>query len=163
VRTFALALIALASCARDNQLADGGSGLDFDVAGTHLHIASGTARVENGALALYLTDQPDACLAVKQVPVGASTTLAVRVAARTDGTTSADVVSGPAAPGPGQALATLTSQVGGSPTGSHTGSDGSVVWAANSDGTTTITRLELGFQGTTDRISVGPLTVPACQ
>lgn len=153
----------LAACARDNTLRDGGpDDLDFTIGDIEFHVASGTARVEGSALGLYLTDQPDACMAIRQVPTGSYTVFGLRVAAQLDGTRSAIVIPSQVVPAPGQASGALDALTSGVRTGGHAASDGAVTWKANADGTTTILSLDVGFDGTSDRLQAAMLTIPSC-
>ncbi|HKA90484.1 MAG TPA: hypothetical protein VKE22_22635 [Haliangiales bacterium] len=163
-RPIAAALaLALGACALNNQLTDGGPGnLDFDIGGIRLRVASGTGRVSASVLGLYLTDQPDACLAITQIPVGAAVIFSLRVAPRTDGAKMATVIPGGGTPGPGQATGGITAQTGGVPTAYHGAVDGTVSWTANGDGSYTIVAIDVGFDGSTQRLQVGGWTVPSC-
>jgi hypothetical protein len=158
----ALVCALLAGCALDNQLRDADAGI-VTIGDLSFRIASGTARVEGATLGLYLTDQPDACLAISHVPVGRWTVLTLRVAPRADGATEATVVSVRPVPAPGEAAGGLTAQIGGETTARLDATEGSVVWKANADGTTTIVALDVGFGATSDRLVATDLTVPACR
>ncbi len=151
----------VAGCARDNQLVDGGT-LSFEIGGIPLRVSSGAARAEGNVLALYLTDQPDGCLAVTQVPVGMATIFVLRVAPMLDGTRAAMVAPTVVVPGPGQASGKVVAQTGGVQTAGYDASSGTVSWKENEDGTTTILALDVGFAGADGRIVATELTVPAC-
>src|SRR5688500_12726059 len=112
-RPVLVALLVLVACARDNRLLDRDGGLDFVIGGIELRVSSGTALERGGELAFYLTDQPDACLAVTQVTAGVATILELRVAPQADGTTSAVVAPGGSTPGPGQAAGELATRSAG--------------------------------------------------
>jgi hypothetical protein len=157
------ALLCVASCALDNRRPDVDGGLDFDLGGIPFRIASGAARLEGQALALYLTDQPDGCLAITQIPVGPATIFTLRVAPELDGTRSASVVQRQIAPLPGQAMGGLATLTGGVPTGGLDAIDGTVTWRDNPDGTTTIVTLDVGFVGTPDRLRGAEWRIPACR
>lgn len=156
------ALALLAACARDNQAPDGDGGTIPSIGGIDFRIASGAARVANGVLGLYLSDQPDACLAITQVPVGMSTTLSMLVSPAGDGKTAVAIVPGLITPGPGQGIAEIAAQIGSRVTLSYDASNGTITWTANGDGSTTIDTLDLGFSGTSDRLVETGLTVPSC-
>jgi len=157
------ALALLAGCALNNMASDADGGLDFDIGGIRLRVSSGTGRVMGGSLGLYLTDQPDACLAVTQVPVGMAVIFSLRVAPQGDGTKSASVVRGRIVPGPGEAVGEIRAQTGGVETASHEDIDGTVTWKDNDNGTYTIVSLDVGFDGSANRLRATELTVPPCQ
>ena len=152
----------LAACARDNMLRDGAPGLDFTIGEIDFHVASGAARVEGSVLGLYLTDQPDACMAITQVPTGSYTVFGLRVASQVDGTRSATVIPSQTVPAPGQASGALDALTAGVRTDGHAAFDGAVMWKANQDGTTTILSMDVGFEGIGDRLQATMLTVPSC-
>jgi hypothetical protein len=153
----------LAACARDNTLRDGAPGpLDFTIGELDFHVASGAARVEGSVLGLYLTDQPDACMAITHVPTGNYMVFWLRVAPQPDGTQSATVMASPTVPLPGQASGALDALTAGVRTGGHPATDGTVTWKVNQDGTTTILSIDVGFEGTGDRLQAAMLTVPSC-
>lgn len=159
-----IALVLLAGCARNNTTRDGGV-MEFDVDGIRLRLSSGAARDEGGGIVgIYFTDQPDACLAIKQVPAGLSTVLTLRVAPRGDGAMAADVVARTGGdPAPGEAIGNLRVTSAGTETALRNAADGSVAWKKNDDDTTTVTALDVGFAGTEDRVTTsGELTIPAC-
>jgi hypothetical protein len=161
-RPLAVALL-LCACALNNQLTDGGPGnIDVDIGGIRFRVSSGTGRVSASVLGLYLTDQPDACLAIQQAPVGMSVIFSLKVAPQLDGTRTATVASGPATPGPGQAVGGIIAQTGGVQTASHAAIDGTVSWNNNTDGSYTIVSIDVGFEGSTERLQVGEVSVPAC-
>ncbi len=145
-----LLLAALAACALDNQLPDGGSKLSFNIDGIPFQVASGAARVGTSTLGLYLSDQPDACLAILQIPVGRATLLTLLVPSG----------AGTATLGPSQGDLTVTT--GSTTNASVSVASGSVSWTANTNGTYTIVNLDVGFSGTTDRLQASGLTVPTC-
>ena len=145
----ALAL-AVAGCALDNQAPDGGGGLDFKIGTIPFHVSSGAVWTA-GTTTLYLTDQPDACLAIAQVPIGKATFFALRVAA---GGGTAVIAAG---------QGEITVKTGGSDTAGYPVSDGTVTWAMNRDGTYALGALDVGFSGTSDRLRVSGLTLTACQ
>ena len=157
----ALVVLAAAACALDNHARDGGN-LDFVIGGVALRVSSGTARTEGGALALYLTDQPDACLAITQIPTGSSTVFKLVVSAGADGSTAAEVIAASGTPPPGRAVGALSVASGGTITGQRMATSGTVSWTPNPSGSTTIVALDVGFADTADRLSVAGLTVPSC-
>jgi hypothetical protein len=140
----------------------GGPPLEFAIGGLVFRVSSGTAVRTGGLLALYLTDQPDTCLAVSLVPVMTVTTFSLRVAAAADGTTRAAVVAPKPAPGAGEAVGGLVRATGGARSASLDAANGSVAWAENANGTVTITSLDVGFTGAADRLTTGGLSLPPC-
>src|SRR5437762_4843184 len=86
------ALLLLAGCSGAATHAPDAGAVDFTIGAIVFHLSSGAAVKSNG-LALVLSDQPDACLALRYVPVGAATTFTLNVAPAADGTTSATVVA----------------------------------------------------------------------
>jgi hypothetical protein len=161
-----LVFCALAvSCGGASTLQPGGGQLDFNINGIAFHVSSGAA-VSSSALTLYLTDQPDTCLALRNAkngnpPVGIYTRLALRVAAAADGTTRANVVSS-STPGPGQAAGGLTRMQGGQQTASVDAANGSVTWTLDAKGNATLVSIDAGFAGTADRLAASGLSLPAC-
>jgi hypothetical protein len=158
----AVLLALCGACALNNQLTDGGAQFIFDIGDIHFRVSSGTGRTASG-LTLYLTDQPDACLAVTQVPVGRATILSLKVAAQADGTPAANVVANVVTPGPGQAVGAIIVEEGGVEAERKAAVDGTIGWTANTDGTYTLVAVDIGFEGATGRVHVDSLTVPGCQ
>jgi hypothetical protein len=138
--------------------------LDTTVGGVRFHLASGTAKVSGGVLGLYLSDQANTCQAISGVPVSTTTTLALRVAPGADGGTSATVVAPKLSPGAGEAVGSLAVATGGQTSQRLDAASGTVAWTQNTDLSVTITSLDVGFSGTTDRLALpGAATVPPCQ
>ena len=158
----ALAAALLVACALDHHATDANDGLSFVIDGLPLRVSSGTAQAADYGLDLFLTDQPDACLAIKHQPVGAATFFRLRVAPQVAGTPAATVVPPQTVPAPGEAVGDLRVLTDGVPTDGRDAIDGSVAWTANADGTTTIVAIDVGFAGTADRLRAGSLTVPRC-
>jgi hypothetical protein len=155
-------LVTSAGCARDNATVAGDGGLDFVIGGVSFRVSSGGTSPLDDARALFLTDQPDGCLAVSQEPAGRMTIFRLRVAPRADGTTSARVVAGAAAPGPGQATGELTVRAAGVEEARLAAADGTVEWTLEDDGRATIVSLDVGFEGTPDRLRAADLILPRC-
>ena len=143
---------------------DGGDDLEFTIGGRLFHVGSAAARVVNNVLSLNFTDQPDACLAVTQVPAGASTIFTLRVAAQGDGTGRADVIAPQdfTAPGPGQAMGKLYWQTGGTITTSLDTVNGSVTWTMNAGGSIDVAKLDAGFTGAPERVGISALHLALC-
>ena len=157
------ATAAISSCAPGGRgPADGGPPLDFTIHGLAFSINSGAVVSANGALTFYLSDQPRACEAIRNVPVHTATTFSLRVAAQTDGTTRAAVVARKPTPSPGEAVGGLKQTTGTTQNASVDAADGSVAWSAGGDGTVYISTLDIGFVGTTDRLTAGQLTLTPC-
>ncbi len=136
--------------------------VDFTIGGLEFHVASGAAATVGGALTLYLTDQPDGCLAITYAPVGTATVFSLAVAAAADGSTRATVVPIKPAPAPGEAVGSLQRTIGGVPGAILDAADGSVSWTTNADGSVTIELLDVGFVGAAGRLTTGGLTIPGC-
>jgi hypothetical protein len=175
-RTARALLVAAIACGCDTAgaapPADGGA-VDFSVGGLSIHFASGAAAVVGGVLTLYLIDLPAACTTVRNVrlgnpPLGALTMLTVRVAAPAESgaTATATVIAPTLVPGPGHAagslVRTLNAQGGSQTTASFDLATGTIAWTTDSSGNATLTSLDLGFAGTSDRISTQGLYLPAC-
>lgn len=141
----------LAGCALDHTSPDGGPGIEVTIGSISFRVASAGARASGGSLMIYLTDQPDACLATSQVPVGRATIFEVKVAPPSGG--MVQIV-------PGEA--DLTVQVSGVKSAGYDASDGSVTWAMNTDGTTGVALLDVGFEGTGDRLRLANLILLPC-
>lgn len=163
-RAAALALAAC-SCGLGGRglPSDGGPALDFNIHGLQFHISSGAAVSTNGALTFYLSDQPSACDAIRNLPVRTATTFSLRVAAQTDGTTRATVVAGKPMPAAGEAVGGLAQTTGTTKNASVEAANGSIAWTAGSDGSIYLSTLDAGFVGTTDRLTTGQLTLAPCR
>jgi hypothetical protein len=136
--------------------------LDFNIAGIAFHISDGAAVTAGGALTLYFSDQPSACAAFQHVPVGTATTLALKIAAQSDGTTRATIVARKPAPSPGEAVGGLSRATGGVQNVSIDTANGSIAWTQNANGTISLTALDAGFAGTADRLATYGVTLSPC-
>jgi hypothetical protein len=136
--------------------------LDFNIGGIAFHISDGAAVTSGGALTLYFSDQPNACAAFQNIPVGTATTLALKIAAESDGTTRATIVARKLAPAPGEAVGGLSRATGGVQNASIDAANGSIAWTQNANGTITMTALDAGFAGTADRLGTYGLTFSPC-
>jgi hypothetical protein len=147
---------------------DGGQPVDFTIAGLAFHVSDGAVATSGGKLVFYLSDQPDACLAVTAVPVGTAMLFTLVVSPPSGGTTSATVVPpNPAPPlqplpAPGEAMGGLVRATGGIVDDSVDAANGSVSWAANADGSVTITTIDVGFAATADRLATYSLWLRPC-
>jgi len=163
-RTRIALALAIAACSE----ASGGPGngspgpVDFTVGGMTFHVSSGAVATVGGVLTLFLTDQPDGCLAITYTPVGTATVFSLGVAPAADGTTSATVVSPRPVPAAGEAVGKLVRATHGVPDAGFDAADGSVSWTANADGSVTIVSLDVGFAGVPGRLSTGGWTIPRC-
>lgn len=135
---------------------------DFVIGGIPFFLNSGTAIAGTGSLTLYVSDQLDTCLAVRQVPTMRMTLLRLAVAPQADGTTSATVVAGKPAPAAGEAVGGISVSTGGTPNASLEAIDGSVAWTGNSDGSVLVGSLDLGFAGSADRLTATGLHLAPC-
>lgn len=165
----AAAALAAAACGTlGGAFPDGGQPVDFTIAGLTFHVSDGAVSTSGGNLVFYLSDQPDACLAVQLTPVGTAMLFTLVVSPPPGGTTSATVVPPVPAPplqpspAPGQAMGGLVQATGGFVKASVNAADGSVSWVANGDGSVTITAIDVGFAGTTDRLTTYSLRLRAC-
>lgn len=158
------AVLLAAGCGEsDNaQLAGDAGALDFPIGATTFHVGSGGTRTISGVLNLFLTDQPDTCLATSAVPRGRAAVFTLRVAPRADGTSSAAVVAQKALPQAGEAVGGITFQVGGAVESSYDAADGTVSWKPGAVGGTAISTLDVGFKDVTGRVVLGGWEVPAC-
>jgi hypothetical protein len=136
--------------------------VDFAIGGLAFHVSSGAVATVGGALTLFLTDQPDGCLAITYTPVGTATIFSLGVAAASDGTTRATVVPPKPAPAAGEAVGKLVRATHGIPDMGFDAADGSISWTANADGSVTIESLDVGFAGAAGRLTTGGLTIPRC-
>ena len=136
-------------------------GGDYQVGTISFHFATGTA-INSPVLMLVLSDQPDTCQARAHVPVQRATMLTLKVVPAADGTTRAAVVA-KSAPAAGEATGSLSQATGGVEGARYPAADGSVAWAFGDAGKVTITALDVGFAGTSGRITLAtPVTVPPC-
>ncbi|MCA1828867.1 MAG: hypothetical protein ABR567_01795 [Myxococcales bacterium] len=158
------ALLLALACACDTPGRDvPGPRVDFNIGGISLHASSGVVVTASGQLTFYLSDQPDTCLSLRFVPVGTATTFSLKIAPPADGTTQATIVAPRPAPAGGQATGTLVRATGGKQDASVDAANGSVAWTANADGSVVLTSIDVGFAGTTDRLTTAGLTLTACK
>ena len=158
-----VALVLLAACDTHGSRQTGGPPVDFTIGGIAFHLSDGAAVIPSGGgITFYLSDQPNACMALQFVPVGTATTFMLHVSPPLDGTTKATVVAKTAAQ-PGEAVGSLSRATGGRQDTSIATSDGSLSWTANADGSYVLTSIDVGFAGTTDRLTTSSLTLRACK
>lgn len=147
-----------------------GGPVDFTIDGLSFHISSGAIYKSGQQFTLYFTNQPDTCTAVALIPQQIFLSLSLKISPPADGTSNASI--GPPSPivypPSGQAGGTLSQlePLVGAPfqvaTKVLNSTNGSVSWQANVDGSVTVTRLDMGFAGTPDRVKFVNLTVPVC-
>jgi hypothetical protein len=158
----ALIAVFLLACDTPGSRQGGGPPVDFTIGGIAFHLSSGvTVLPAGGGITFDLSDQPDTCLALQLVPVGTAITFSLHVALPSDGSTHATVVTKPS-PGPGEATGSLSRATGGKQDTSLTASDGTVSWTVNAGGSTTLDSIDVGFSGTSGRLTTSGLTLPAC-
>ena len=158
-----VALVLLAACDTHGSRQTGGPTVDFTIAGIAFHASDGVAVIPaGGGITFYLSDQPNACMALQFVPVGTATTFMLHVSPPADGTTKATIVA-KTTPQPGEAVGSLSRATGGKQDTSIAASGGTVSWTANADGSYALTSIDVGFAGTTDRLTTAGLTLRACK
>ena len=159
----ALLLLSCSCLAGGAGAPDGGPLVDFTIHGLQFHVSSGAAVTSSaGALTLYLSDQPNACDAIRNLPARTAIAFSLRVAAQADGTTRATVVPRKAAPAAGEAVGGLSQTTGTTGNASIDANDGAVAWIARADGSVFISTVDVGFAGTADRLTTGQLTLARC-
>ena len=147
-----------------------GGPVDFTIDGLAFHISSGGIYRSGQQFSLYFTNQPDTCTAVALIPQQIFLSLALKISPPTDGSLTASIgvpspIVFPPSGQAGGALSQLEPLVGPPyqvATKVLASSDGSVSWQANANGSVTITRLDMGFTGTPDRLKFVNLTVRIC-
>jgi hypothetical protein len=147
-----------------------GGPVDFTIDGLSFHISSGGVFTSGQQFTVFFTNQPDTCTAVGLIPQQIFLSLALKISPPADGARTASI--GPPSPivfpPSGTAGGTLSQlqPLAGPPyqvaTKVLASTDGSVAWQANASGSVTITRLDMGFAGTPDRVTFVNLTVPIC-
>ncbi|MFT3916605.1 MAG: hypothetical protein QM704_21760 [Anaeromyxobacteraceae bacterium] len=160
----ALALAGALAAGCSNPPVQGGpdGDLRFTVGGLELHAVSGAAVQTAYGLALYVSDQPDTCAAISAVPQTQWTLLALRVAPQAGGASQAVVTAPKAAPAAGEAVGAVTGYARDVATLGYDAADGSVAWTQASDGTVTLTAVDVGFQGAAGRVTGEGLVLKAC-
>ena len=160
------ALLLLLCCACGTSRPAGGPGdagpVDFTIGSIALHAGSGAAVQSAGLLRLYLSDQPDTCAAIHAVPVMTATTFSLRITPPSDTTGRATVVPPKATPAAGEATGAIAVATGGVKKDGADATDGSVSWAVNTDGSVTLTSIDVGFAGASGRLATHGLLLAAC-
>ena len=165
MRAFAILTSVLAcSCGTASSAPDGGPTppVDFTIGAISFHISSGAAQIRGSVVVLTLSDQLDTCAALAFTPVGRATMLSLKVAAATDGTNRATVVAPKLAPAPGEAVGAIVRATGGREDARADAVSGSVAWTLDSAGAATVTSIDVGFAGTSDRLTTHGLNLPHC-
>ncbi len=157
----ALIALVLLACDTPGHPQTGGPPVDFTIAGIAFHISSGAVVTSGGALTFYLSDQPDTCAAIINQPVGTTTTLTLHVSPPADGSTTVTIVD-KAVAAAGEAVGSLVRATGGNPGATVTAASGTVSWTANADRSYALTNIDLGFAGTTDRVTTYGLLLAPC-
>lgn len=137
-------------------------GPTFTVGTLTFRVASAGVVRGAGELTLWLTDQPDTCLAIVATPSGTATYLSLRVAPPASGPTAAAVVAPKAFPAPGEALGRLERRQAGVPGAAYDTADGSLAWTANQDGSLALDAFDVGFSGAAERMTGGGLLLRPC-
>jgi hypothetical protein len=146
---------------------DGGQPVDFTIAGLEFHVSDGAVGTSGGNLVFYLSDQPDACMAVIAIPVGTAMLFTLHVSPPA-GASSATVVPPspppplPPLPSPGQAMGGLVRATGLVQNESVDAASGTVAWTVNGDGSVTITTIDVGFAETAGRLATYGLRLRPC-
>jgi hypothetical protein len=162
--TAALAALLAAGCNEGGPFnPDAGfPAFDVTIGGVRL-VANSSAAVANGnVFTVLLSDQPNACQQYGHYPTRTWTTLTwcwPRAPPVHGG--NGDPQQGCRAPGQVvgeliQATADLP------PTANLDASDGTVTWKSNTDFSVTLQSMDVGFEGTTDRLMVQSIGVPSC-
>src|SRR5215468_3800182 len=136
---------------------------DVTIGGVRL-VANSSAAIANGNIfTVLLSDQPNACQQYGHYPVQTWTTLTLVLATGTTTPTVGTVVAQQAVPGPGQVVGNLiraTSDL--PPSAKLDATDGTVTWKSNADFSVSLQSMDIGFEGTGDRLQVSSIGVPPC-
>ena len=127
-------------------------------------MANSSAAVANGnVFTVLLSDQPNACQQYGHFPTRTWTTLTLVLATGTTSPTVGTVVPQQGVPGPGQVVGELVQATADlPPTANLDANDGTVTWKSNTDFSVTLQSVDVGFEGTTDRLMVQSIGVPSC-
>jgi hypothetical protein len=137
---------------------------DVTIGGVRL-VATSSAAIANGnVFTILLSDQPNACQQYGHFPARTWTTLTLVMAASTSSPTVGTIVPQQGVPGPGQVVGGLVQATADLPPSANlNATDGTVTWKSNVDFSVTLQSMDVGFEGTTDRLSIQtPIGVPAC-
>ena len=136
---------------------------DVTIDGVRL-VASSSAAIANGnVFTVLLSDQPNACQQYGHFPTRTWTTLTLVLATGTTTPTVGTVVPQQAVPGPGQVVGQLVQATADlPPSKSVDATDGTVTWKSNTDYSVSLQSMDVGFDGTSDRLQVSNIGVPPC-
>jgi hypothetical protein len=165
-RLTAAALVALLAACNEGGPYNPDAGFpafDVTIGGVRL-VANSSAAVANGnVFTVLLSDQPNACQQYGHFPTRTWTTLTLVLATGTTSPTVGTVVPQQGVPGPGQVVGELIQATADlPPSAALDASDGTVTWKSNTDLSVTLQSMDVGFEGTTDRLSVQNIGVPSC-
>jgi hypothetical protein len=136
---------------------------DVTIGGVRLVASSSAAIVSGNVFTVLLSDQPNACQQYGHIPARTWTTLTMVMAASTTTPTVGTVVPQQAVPGPGQVVGMLVQATADQPpSASLDATDGTVTWKSNADFSVSLQSMDVGFAGTSDRLRVQNIGVPAC-
>ncbi|HZJ54289.1 MAG TPA: hypothetical protein VFD38_09145 [Myxococcaceae bacterium] len=136
---------------------------DVTIGGVRL-VANSSAAIANGnVFTVLLSDQPNACQQYGHYPTRTWTTLTLVLATGTTSPTVGTVVPQQGVPGPGQVVGALIQATADlPPTANLDAIDGTVTWKSNTDFSVTLQSMDVGFEGTADRLRVQSIGVPPC-
>ena len=159
-------LLALAAGCNDGGPFDPDAGFpafDVTIGGVRLVANSSAAIASGNVFTVLLSDQPNACQQYGHYPARTWTTLTMKLAASTSTPTVGTVVPQQALPGPGQVVGTLVKATADHPPSANLDAqDGTVTWRSNIDFSLTLQSIDVGFAGTSDRLTVQAIGVPPC-
>jgi hypothetical protein len=136
---------------------------DVTIGGVHLRANSSAAIASGNVFTVLLSDQPNACQQYGHFPVQTWTTLTLVLATGTSTPTVGTVVAQQAVPGPGQVVGNLIQATSDMPPSANLDAvDGTVTWKSNTDFSVSLQSMDIGFEGTGDRLQVSNIGVPAC-
>ena len=166
VRPIALVILLLVPACDDGGPFNPEAGLpafDVTIKGVRLVANSGAAIANGNVFTVLLSDQPNACQQYGHFPTRTWTTLTLVLATGTSTPTVGTVVPQQAVPGPGQVVGQLVQATADlPPTTSLDASDGTVTWKSNTDFSVSLQSMDVGFEGTSDRLEVQAVGVPRC-
>jgi hypothetical protein len=136
---------------------------DVTIDGVRL-VANSSAAIANGnVFTVLLSDQPNACQQYGHFPARTWTTLTLVLATGTSTPTVGTVVPQQAVPGPGQVVGQLVQATADlPPSKSLDAIDGTVTWKSNTDFSVSLQSMDVGFEGTADRLQTSGIGVPPC-
>ena len=136
---------------------------DVTIGGVRL-VANSSAAIANGNIfTVLLSDQPNACQQFGHFPTRTWTSLTLVLATSTTTPTVGQVVPQQAVPGPGQVVGMLVKATADQPpSASLDALDGTVTWKSNTDFSVSLQSMDVGFEGTSDRLRVSNIGVPPC-